>query len=309
MRLPRILVTVVVLFGLVGCAFSDPRLVGTPPTASHDEQFALEATTSAHDLQAAWSAVAAMGVLEPENPKWTAMASTLESLWLVMKGPDPLNRIPAILDIGEPFVLDDYETTRTSAQTALVSLLDTHLDHAKASTGVESGMWGSLAASLAQLNDGFTGSYEMAVPANPDVTLMQIEEATALQEVITRCDEGVFVLESIVGFLPEDHMDHPQYEAILVTLKHDLDTLLTLAAARNIEVEAPGAYTLPSGRDSAAAKSLLATTQRSLVDSAAVWVVSAGDPSTALEILMHAATMGTNLGVGYAVWPGWPDSA
>ncbi|MDR0488417.1 MAG: hypothetical protein LBG99_03285 [Propionibacteriaceae bacterium] len=299
---------ILVLVCLSGCTFSDPRFSGTPPTPDTDPVFATEVRKSAEEIQTAWSAISGLVEHQPDESKWAAMVQTLESQWEVMVGPDPLNRIRAVnVSVGEPFRLD-FETTMTSAQTALTAAVDAHTERVKVSTGLAAALWASLTASLTQIQEGLTNSYGEAVPMDPTVTIQIPTEAEAIAELIGRYDEAVFSLQAGLGFLGQG-TDRDQVYRTFATFQRDWEFLIGTALDLGITPpKSPGAYALPAGRDATAVRALLVTSQHSVVEACLVWVATSEDAGRSLPFFIRAATTATSAGIGFAVWPGWPDA-
>jgi hypothetical protein len=306
MRKIAIVSLIISLITLSGCAFSDPRISGTPPRVAMEEAFTVNLAESAEELQLAWASVAALREGEPGQEKWAAMAETLESLWLVMVGPDPINRVPAInVDIGDPAPFDNIESAKTSAESALTLASQAHVARAQSSNGMEALLWASVAASLSQVRTGIAGPYANPVVGFPSTTVTITSDDEALNDLIISYDEAVFALRTSLGFLSPDLKT--QFAAIATTWERELEQLMVIAGERNLQPDAVAIYALPPGRDDAAGMRLLVSSQQSIIQSAAVWVASADDPSAAMTYLLSSATVTSDLGVGCALWPGFPD--
>jgi len=296
------------VFSLTGCAFSDPRITGTPETSAFDDVFSANATASAIELQSAWAAVAGLAKLNPDQEKWSTIADTLHGLWVVVTGPDPVNRIPAMTqDIGEASTFVDDKAALTEVEAAVTLAYEAHLVRAKTSQGLEALLWGSIAASLAQINQGLTGAYGAPILANSAVTVTITDEDSALSDLIVSYDEAVFALRTSLGFLSSSRVT--QVAKIATTWEREMESLLAIAAEREVIPETTAIYSLPPGRDDKAGMALLASSQQSIVESAATWVACAEDPSVGVDILVSAATITSAQGIGIAQWPGFPDGS
>jgi len=278
---------------------------------SSDPLFSAALVQGASDLRAAWSVVASIQAADPGTPKWEAMATTLEAQWMVLVGPDPLTRTPAVnIDIGAPTAPDPAEDPTLQAADALSAARDFDLEQAKASTGLAAAFWASLACSAEQVRLGLTGPYNDPVPADPAATILVTDEATALTAVLSRYDEGAFAMRAAEGFITSTGALQRGVITARLTIQDDMASLADVAATAHVTVPTSQAvYELPAGRDDAAAQSLLASTQASLVESTASWVASAADPSSAIDYMMTNATLAMPVGDGTAQWPGWPDRA
>jgi len=289
-----------VIFMLSGCAFSDPRIEGTPPPGP---SVAADFVQVADEVHAAWKAVASL----PDSDQSASMAATLASQWLILVGPDPLHRIPAVGGIGDPTPDPSLGDGTAGADSALASARDDALTHANASTGLATAFWAGLAAGLEQVRLGLTGPYEPAIAADPAVTVTIMDESTSLSNLISQYEAGIFAIRSALGFLDPASTDQSAFRVVLSSLQTDLAALTGMAASSETTPSGQGIYELPPGRDSAAAMTLLSTTQKSLTESSLVWAASAADPSQATPYLMRNAALAMGYGLGTAVWPGWPD--
>ncbi|MCL1907020.1 MAG: hypothetical protein FWG08_03780 [Propionibacteriaceae bacterium] len=301
------LMVILGLLSVGGCAFSDPRISGTPPTPPVEPEFIENVATSTQELQTTWATVAGLAKLDPDQPKWATMAETLEALWIVVVGPDPVNRIPAFnADIGEPATFATVEEATKDAEEALTSSRDVHREMGKTSSGMDALLWGSIAASCAQMLQGLTGSYQNPVVANQQITVTITDEESALKDLIISYDEAIFALRTSQGFSSWDIAG--KLAPMATSLDRQMSRLMLIADERDIQVEAVAIYDLPAGRDDQAAMVLLRASQASVVDSAAVWLASADSGEDATNFLISASTVGLSLGVGTAQWPGFPDT-
>ena len=290
---------------LSGCAFSDPRIEGLPPAGSST---AASFTGEADDVHAAWEAVSGLAGLDPDNQQFKDMSATLASQWLVLTGPDPYHRLSAVgADIGTPSPISDLGEGTASADTALTSARDNALSQANASTGLETAFWAGLAAGLEQVRLGLTGTYGAAIPPDPTVTITMLDEPTALSDLISRYDEGIFAMRSAMGFLDPADPDQSSFQTVLSSLRTDRANLAGLAASAEATPTSQGIYELPPGRDHAAAMVLLAATQKALTQASVAWAACASDPTQATPYVMSNATLAMGYGLGTAAWPGWPD--
>jgi len=302
-------VSVAVLFVvsvLSGCAFSDPRIAGTPPPGpSVPADFA----QAADEVRTAWGAVSGLAGFDPDNRQWKDMSGTLSSQWLVIVGPDPLHRIAAVdANIGDPTPVSDLVDGTAAADEALTSARDNALSRANSSTGLAAAFWAGLAAGLEQVRLGLTGPYDVAVPPDPTATITVLDEPTSLSHLISRYDESIFAMRSAIGFLDPSDPDQSAFKVVLSALQTDLGTLTDLAISAEVAPAGQGIYELPPGRDHAAAMALLSSAQKSLTEASIVWAASAADPSQATPYVMSNAALAMGFGLGTAAWPGWPDS-
>ncbi|MCL2471810.1 MAG: hypothetical protein FWF25_08760 [Propionibacteriaceae bacterium] len=307
----KALVVVLVFTSLTGCAFSDPRIFGTPASPSANPALTSDQAQAATQIQQAWAALAGLATLDPTTPRWAAMADTLKAQWLVLVGPDPINRVSALnVDIGAANKLATIQDGTDTANDTLQTARDSFLAQAKQATGTTAAFWASLACSAEQIRQGIGGTYNTATPANQSATIQVVDEKTAVSNLISSYDEGVFAMRSAMGFLdPGATGVQSRYQTVLGSLLNDASSLATVAQGMGITQDtSPPIYQLPPGRDSDASLALLASTQTSLIQASAQWVASANDPTQAITYMMNNATVGMPLGVGMAVWPGWPDS-
>ena len=291
---------------LAGCAFSDPRIEGVPPSGpAHSTQYA----QVGDDVHTAWGLLAGMADLDSSNGQWASMAQTLASQWLVLTGPDPLHRLPANeATLGDATLVADASDATAAANTALTSARDTALSQANSSAGLAAAFWAGLAAGLEQVRMGLAGPYEAATQPDHTVTITIMDESTALSDLISRYDEGVFAMRSAMGFMDPSDPDQSTFKVVLSTLQTDEATLTDLSVSTGASPTPPGLYELPSGRDHDAAMALLARTQKALTEASLVWAASSTDPTQATEYVMSNATLAMGYGLGTAAWPGWPDS-
>ena len=292
------------VFALSGCAFSDPRIEGTPPPGP---TVAADFEQAADEVHAAWNAVANLAA-STGSQQWGSMADTLASQWLILTGPDPLHRISATDAIGDPTPDPSLGEGTSGADSALVTARDDALTQANASTGLATAFWAGLAAGLEQVRLGLTEGYDPATPADPTVTITILDEPTALSDLISQYEAGIFAIRSAMGFLAPADPDQSTFRIVLTGLQSDLSALTGMAASSEATPVGQGVFELPPGRDSAAAMALLATTQKSLTDASMVWAASSVDPSRATPYLMRNAALAMDYGLGTAAWPGWPDS-
>ncbi|MCL2482296.1 MAG: hypothetical protein FWF43_02535 [Propionibacteriaceae bacterium] len=307
----KALVVVLVLSSLTGCAFSDPRIFGTPAPPSANPALTSDLAQAATQIQQAWAALAGLASLDPTTDRWAAMADTLKAQWLVLVGPDPINRVSVLnVDIGPASSLTTIQDGTDAANDTLQTARDSFLDQAKQATGTTAVFWASLACSAEQIRQGMGGTYNTATPANQGATIQVLDEKTAVDTLLSRYDEGVFAIRSAMGFLdPGASGTVSRYQTVLGTVQNDAASLVSVAQGMGITQDTnPPIYQLPPGRDADASLALLTTTQASLVQASAQWVASAADPTQAITYMMNNATVGMPLGVGTAVWPGWPDS-
>lgn len=293
------------LSGLSGCAFSDPRIEGIPPTAPASSSALF--SQAAEEVRTAWGLVTGMAGADPAGPgqKWSAMSDTLRAQWLVLVGPDPVHRLAAA-GIASPS--PSAAGTSVTADQALSTARDNDLSRAAGTKGVDAAFWASLAAGLEQVRLGLTGPYEAATPAAQSVTVAITDESAALSDLMSRYDEGIFAIRAAMGFLDLSSPDGLAFRGALSSLQDDLASLTELAGPSGaVPSDAQGIYELPSGRDRDASLALLASTQKSLTEAAMVWVASASDPARATVYVMSDATLAMSFGIGTAVWPGWPD--
>ncbi|MDR0783245.1 MAG: hypothetical protein LBE83_05740 [Propionibacteriaceae bacterium] len=297
----RLLVIGLVSLALSACTFSDPRIEGTPAPPPINAAFVAELGAAAEEIGTAWEIVAAISSSQGDSARWLALSGALEAYWLVLTGPDPLNRRSAINSEVDP---EPRLGTIGEAESALEEARDQNLARAEQSTGLTAGFWASLACGIEQVRRGLRSNYDSPIPANPSNTLVLLTADQALANLILRYHEGIFGLQAALGFLSDYSEDWEVIARVLATLQADLDALNSLTAT---PPAFPGAYELPAGRDGATARAMLAATQQSLVQAAAVWVASAEDPSEAIGYLMSNATLTSSLSIGLAHWPGWPD--
>jgi len=302
-------VSVALLFAasvLSGCAFSDPRIAGTPPPGpSVPADFA----QAADEVRTAWGAVSGLAILDPGTQRWKDMSQTLASQWLVIVGPDPLHRIVATdANIGDPTPVSDLGEGVMAADADLTSARDNALSRANSSTGLATAFWAGLAAGLEQVRLGLTGPYDVATPPDPTATVTVLDEPTSLSNLISRYDESIFAMRSAMGFLDPSDPDQSAFKVVLSTLQTDLGTLTDLAISAGATPAGQGIYELPPGRDHAAAVALLAGAQKALTEASMVWAASATDPTQATPYVMSNAALAMGFGLGTAAWPGWPDS-
>ena len=249
-----------------------------------------------------------MATLDPNNQQWKDMSEILASQWLVLVGPDPYHRLAAAnAYIGDPTPVTNLSDGAAAADLALISARDDALSQANASTGVETAFWVSLAAGLEQTRLGLNGPYESPTLPDSTKTITILDEPTALSELISRVDEGIFAMRSSLGFLDPSDPDQSRFKVVLSTLQTNLATLSGLAASAEATPINQGIYELPPGRDRAAAMALLSTTQKALTEASVVWAASAADPTQATPYVMNNATLAMSFGLGTAAWPGWPD--
>ncbi|MCL2784078.1 MAG: ferritin-like domain-containing protein [Propionibacteriaceae bacterium] len=292
-----------ILSGLTGCA--DPLISGTPPVPSIDAGFSANITKATDEIALIWNAVKDLGDSDPQDPKWGYMESALESMWLVLTGPDPLHRIPsarAKLQVT-PVGLDKDATSEL-----LVNARDANIGRAEASSGLEAVFWASIACGLDQVRLGLTRPYGEPIAPDSTATIAIQDMDAAVVELIARYHEAVFALKPALGFLDSKNPNRANFEQILNTVQADLEKLIALA--HSLDITPPpsaGVYELPAGRDTAASYALVAISQQSLVEASAVLVASSTNPSSTISYLMTNATLGLPLGIGTAVWPGWPD--
>jgi len=303
---------IVVMSSLAGCAFSDPRIEGTPPSPSAGLAGISDASQATSEVQAAWAAVAGIAAIDPGTPKWQDMAATLDAQWLVLRGPDPVNRVsspPA--NPGSPTTFTAVQDGLTAADSALSSARDADLTRAGSATGLAAAFWASLAASTEQVRQGLQGDYASPTPAKPTATIAQTDENTARSSLVCSYDQGIYGLRSALGFLSSGDSARSQFTSALATLQKDqaslLDNTTSTATPSPSPAACPGIYELPSGHDHDAAVAILTTVQQNLVEVSAVYTAASSNPSTAAGYLMDNATLATGLGIGWAVWPGWPD--
>jgi len=306
-RIFGLLVSVMVVTStLAGCAFSDPRIAGTPIPPSANPGLATQAE-AAEETQAAWQALAALATADPATSKWAAMAETLQAQWRVLVGPDALNRVASVTaNIGTPTTAANPEEAMATAETALQTVRDADLERARQSSDLTAAFWASLAAGAEQVRLGVQGDYAAAIPADLSATIATADPATAWSDLVCRYDEAVFALRSALGFLGSDDSARPTIASALTTLRSDQAALTGLS----VSTTAPGCggiYQLPPGRDRTASIDLLTTAQQSLLEATAVWLVATDDPDKAIDYLMANATLASPLGLGAAQWPGWPD--
>jgi len=296
------------LAGLAGCAFSDPRIDGPAPSSWLEPGFAADLADMGTKLGSAWSAVAGLARDAPADSPLARMTQVVESQWRVVIGPDPVNRVPNTrADPGEPAAVTDTTDGLAKADAACATVRDTAQANAGKTAGITAAWWASLAAGAEQVRRGLQGAYDSPSPVDPGVTIALTELQTALPDLISRHQEGIFVLRTAMGFLTAD-ADRAVFQSALSTLQSELAALTDQAASRGVTPPtSPGIYELPGGRDSQAAMALLASVQQSLVEAAVVWVAATDDPARAVPYVMSAATLGSALGIGTAVWPGWPD--
>ena len=289
---------------LTGCAFSDPRIAGTPVAPATDPGLTAQAE-AAGQTHTAWRAVAGLAAADPATPKWAVMADTLAAQWRVLSGPDALHRVSAVAaDIGEPAAVEDADEALTTADDALRAVREANLDRAGQASGLAAVFWASLAAGAEQVRLGLRSDYGTATEADAGATIATTDPDTAWSELACRYDEGIFALRSALGFLDADDSAGEVIASAVAALRHDK---ASLGSASTAPPGCPGIYELPPGRDRAASLNLLATTQQSLVEATAVWLASVDDPASAVGYLMTNATLASPLGLGQAVWPGWPD--
>ena len=305
-RILGLLVSVMVMSStLAGCAFSDPRIAGTPEPPSANPGLATQAE-AAEEIQAAWQALASLAAADPATSKWAAMSATLQAQWRVLVGPDALNRVASVsANIGKPSTLSPEEAVET-AETALEKVRDADLVRARQSTGLTAAFWASLAAGAEQVRLGVQGDYTAAIPADLSATIATADPATAWSDLVCRYDEAVFALRSALGFLSSDDSARPAMVSAVATLRRDEASLTSLSTSTTAP-SCSGIYQLPPGRDRTASLDLLTTTQQSLLEATAVWLVAAENPDKAIDYLMANATLASPLGLGAAQWPGWPD--
>ena len=311
------IVILAMLTGLAGCAFSDPRISGSPPplptpiesTESTEQAVTVDFEQSASKLQVGWAAVSGLAILDPDQTSWSRIANTLKAQWLVLVGPDPYHRVAATdTDIGQPVTPAGIQPGLAVADTALIAARDDALEHGYASTGLPAGFWASLAAGVEQARRGLTEPYKKPIPTNPQVTMMVTTEALAVSGLLACYDEAGFALEAAVGYLDKDSSTRTQLEKTLAWLETSRDQLIAIAIGMGIDrPQTPGIYQLPSGRDKASSLALLTQAATSLAQAAGVWVVSASDTTQASEFLLNLSTMASWAGLSTAIWPGWPD--
>jgi hypothetical protein len=294
---------------LSGCALSDPRISGTPPTPTVSA-LVTAAQATAPTLQAAWQAVAGLARFDPANTGWAAAATTLRDQWRVLVGPDPISRFAADADPGTPLTVSSAEGGLSAADAALTAARDAALAELESTPGLPAVFWAGLAAGVEQVRQGLTLTYGPATPANPAVTVAITDETAAWTTLISRYDETVFALDAATGFFDPADPDRQQFPVIRAALHTDRAALAGLADAVNATPPEPaGIYELPPEHDAAAARALLAASQQRLVEAAAVWVASAADPTLAAPYLLKTATLTLDHGTGWAEWPGWPDAS
>jgi len=291
---------------LSGCAFSDPRIEGAVPAEPSSMG---DFSQAGDDVHTAWEAVAGMAALDPSNQQWGLMTETLASQWIVLVGPDPLNRIQAKgADIGDPGSFASVDDGKTAADDALTTARDSALSQANSSTGLATAFWASLAAGLEQVRLGLSGAYDPAPKPDSNATVTIVDEPTALSELISRYDEAIFAIRSSMGFLDPADPDQSYFKALLSTLQSNLADLTDLAVTAQATPTPHGIYELPDGRGHDAAFAMLASTQKALTEASVVWAASTSAPATATPYVMSNATFAMDYGLGTAAWPGWPDS-
>jgi len=306
-RLAGLVVGIVLITaGLAGCAFSDPRISGTPPSPSTDAVIAAQFTAAANDVGTARLAVVTAAGANAGAGKWADMAATLGSSYQVLTGPDPINRIASTSTATPGSLATSPSTTAGSANTSLTTLRDDALANAKAATGRTAAFWASLAASAEQVRLGLTGPYGTPAPVDPSATIETQDESTAVAALLTQYDGAIFGLRAALAFLGSAD-DQSTFESILASLQSDRATLANLTGPTPAPSPSQGIFELPAGRDRAAAMQILTEAQRGLAQASAVWVASAANPATAIGYLMSNATLAMDYGLGTAVWPGWPD--
>jgi hypothetical protein len=291
------------VLGLTGCAFTDPRIEGSLPPVEIDHIFFAQVQEAAEEVHQAWALVSALEASQADGEHWAELAGTLKAQWLVLVGPDPLNRFEAIgADSGPPAEIDDH--LLSSADSALSLARDQNLIRAEESTGIQAAFWASLACGIEQVRRGVGNPYTSPRPANPASTLMILTEPEALESLVLRYHEAVFALEAALGFLAAADPARSTFFTMVSVVRKNLAALTALVDS---PVPFPGIYELPEGRDRQAAFDLAATVQRSLVQASAVWVASAPDPGVAIDYMIRGAILTSDLGIGLAHWPGWPD--
>jgi hypothetical protein len=241
------------------------------------------------------------------------MAKTLESQWLVLTGPDPINRVAGEAQIGQAQAVAPGPDATTAADQALSTIRDNALARAAEARARAAAMWASLAASAEQLRQGLTNDYAAPPAVDPSVTLtVKVVNDTVAGsgwiDLVNAYHEAIFAVKAAIGFLDPNGSDASAFEADLSDLQNHLASLIDLG--RTIEATPPpgdGIYELPAGRDRAAALALLAQAQQRLTSASAIWVASTEDPASAAPYLVDNATLASAYTLGSAVWPGWPD--
>jgi len=302
---PVVVVVLAVL--LAGCAFSDPRIAGTPPTPTTDPAFAAQTTAAADEVKTAWQAVLAAAGADANSGKWADMTRTLGAWWQVLTGPDPVNRLANAVTADPGALPTTPPDPVRAADDSLATLRDDALVNANAATGRTAAWWAALAACAEQIRAGLAGHYGAPTAMNPAVTLTTTDEKTAIAGVQEQLDQAVFALKAALGFLEPGGADAQTFSTILAGLTTDQAGLAALAGTPPSPSGSQGIYELPPGRDRAAALALLTDAQRGLVQATAIWVASTTSPTQAIGYYMKAAALGQAYGLGTAAWPGWPD--
>jgi hypothetical protein len=302
MRGIRFAVSVAVALSLTGCAFSDPRIDGTPepwtPVAA-DVVFTAQVDEVLTAHTQAYAAVLSWEQTHPSD-SLTAILATLAEQDSVLRGPSPQWRVPGDSLTPRPSTGDPTE--------ALGILRDLCTTQASATTGETALLWASLAASAEQMRRGLSEGYSAPVLADSTRTVAILSEQDALSATIAAYHQAIFHVESSIGFVPPGDPLRDTLVNSVADLKSQRDTLMAYAEELGFgPVESRGIYSLPAQRDKDAALALVAQNQAKLVQAAGVWVASAPHPNLATRALLLTSTFGWPYGAGAAVWPGWPD--
>ena len=288
--------------GLVGCALSDPLIAGTPTPVPADPVLAAQIDAAVPLMAAAEQAVAAQSADDPGDASLEAILVTLAAQHQVLTGPAPLNRTP-----GYP-VAPATPDGSADADAALSTARDACAANAVAQPGRPALFWAALAASAEQMRLGLSLGYATARPAQPDRTVTTATPSQALINLIAAYHQAVFYAQASPGFVDPGSELRQRLADILAGLQSHRDALIQLAGAQGVDPPASlGIYDLPSGRDQAAILARLGDALEGLVEAAGVWVASASQPDEAVAELIYTASVGLPLGLGTAVWPGFPD--
>jgi hypothetical protein len=300
---------------LGGCAFSDPRISGSPSGPVEVAPEFSQTAAAATELETqAWAEVTACATAPwagDDAARWSVMADVLLDHVAVLTGPAPQARLAATPDpqpVGAAAAASREEGI-ARADAALVAARDAHRHAALASDGVIAAFWASLAGSAEQLRHGLTLPYRDPIPADPQVTVEVTAESNAYARLVSAYHEAVFATTTAIGVIPDDDPNRDIASAIVTRLRQARDTLIGEAPEFGFQAPAAqGAYTVARAATTDDALALMSEAHQAIAEAAIGWVAStSAHRRQAVDEVIAATSLARELGLATAVWPGWPD--